>query len=806
MEAAPSVDLKTCYHCGEDCDDTPVLAHEKAFCCEGCKVVYEILDTNNLCTYYTIENRPGNSVKDPVAESRLAYLDDVSVINQLLDFQNSQISKITFYIPQMHCSSCIWLLENMHKLDAGVTDSKVNFLRKEVALTYEHEQTSLRKIVKLLADVGYEPNITLSDTEAKMPEKSYLMAYKLGLAGFCFANIMLLSFPEYLAVTGELEKSLGSFFSYLNIVLALPVLLFSARGFFVSALQGIKQKMVNLDLPIAIGLISLFSVSLYDILTGKGPGFLDSFTGLVFFMLIGKYFQQKTYDSLSFDRDYTSYFPISVTVLRNNQETYVPVKELKTGQRLLIRNHELIPADAILMKGTANIDYSFVSGESVPVAKVAGEIIYAGGRQVGESIELEVVKEVSQGYLTQLWNSSVFRKKEETNFETYAHAVGKYFISVTLLIAAGALVYWVPRDVDRAIKAFTSVLVIACPCALSLATPFTLGSALRIFGKNKFYLKNLSVVEEMAKADTIVFDKTGTLTETDQSEINYFGKAISPEVQVLLKSVLKHSTHPLSQRIYSQFTTTTLPVINYSEIPGKGIEAEVKSMNVRIGSAAFTGAEAGPQTETRVYIRLNGTVYGYYVFMNKYRKGLETVLNSLQKVKKLAVLSGDNDSERARLKTLFGPEAELNFNQSPVQKLEYIQQLKDAGHRVIMIGDGLNDAGALKQADAGIALTDKVSGFSPSCDGILEAKNFAQLATFLKFSKVCMRIILGSFGVSFIYNILGLSMAVMGEFTPIVSAILMPVSTISVIVFATISVQIAANKMNLNKPEKLAIT
>jgi Cu+-exporting ATPase len=154
----------------------------------------------------------------------------------------------------MHCSSCIWLLENLHKLDAGVTDSKVNFLRKELAVTFEHGQTSLRKIVKLLADVGYEPNITLADTHAKIQPKSYKMAYKLGLAGFSFANIMLLSFPEYLAVTGELEKSLGSFFAYLNIVLALPVLLFSATGFFTSAWQGIKQKKVNLDLPIAIGL------------------------------------------------------------------------------------------------------------------------------------------------------------------------------------------------------------------------------------------------------------------------------------------------------------------------------------------------------------------------------------------------------------------------------------------------------------------------------------------------------------------------------------------------------------------------
>ncbi|MBC3539311.1 heavy metal translocating P-type ATPase [Rufibacter sediminis] len=790
-------DVHTCYHCGDECASRPISFDEKEFCCEGCKVVYELLAENDLCTYYTLDNRPGISVKDPIASARFAYLNDAKVQQQLLDFQNDKVSKITFHIPQMHCSSCIWLLENLNRLNPGVTDVHVNFLRKEAAVTYEHAVTTLAQVVELMAHIGYEPQITLADMEAPAPRKDRSIYYKLGLAAFCFGNVMLLSFPEYF---GGLQHQFGRFFGWLNVLLALPVFLYSARGFFTSAWQGLQQRMINLDLPIAIGLLSLFSVSIYDIATGRGPGFLDSFTGLVFFMLIGKYVQRRTYDSLAFDREYTSYFPISVSVLKNGQETPTSVKELQKGQRILVRNQELIPADSILLRGTANIDYSFVTGESVPVARVAGEVIYAGGRQLGEGIELEVVKEVSQGYLTQLWNHVNFKKEEKQTVENYANAVGKYFLSVTLLIAAGALWYWIPRDSDMAVKAFTSVLVIACPCALSLATPFTLGATLRIFGKQKFFLKNSGVVEAMAKADMVVFDKTGTLTEPSSAEISFVGHALSSSEEQLVRSVLKHSTHPLSQRLYAHLQGKPQPVLNFLEKPGAGLEGIVGDAFVKVGSAVWVSAEVEETSstkQTRVFISLDGQVRGYYIFQNVYRQGLQELLQELAKTKKLAVLSGDNDSEAPRLRELFGPEAELRFNQSPMQKLEYITSLKEQGRSPIMVGDGLNDAGALRQSDVGLALTDNVTGFSPSCDGILDAKNLSQLARYIRFSQTSLRLILAAFGVSFIYNIIGLTMAVMGEFTPIVSAILMPVSTLSVISFAVLSVKLAAKRAGL---------
>ncbi|GHA56936.1 heavy metal translocating P-type ATPase [Pontibacter akesuensis] len=800
MEAALQTNVQTCYHCGDSCVDELVLADDKAFCCAGCKTVYELLEENNLCTYYNLEQNPGISGKAQASDARFAYLDDAGVETQLLNFRNDTICKLTFYVPQMHCSSCIWLLENLFKLNTGISESTVNFLRKEISLTYFHQQTSLREVVTLLARLGYEPAITLADTDGKkIQSQSHTIIYKLGIAGFCFGNVMLLAFPDYLAVTEGLQRSFGSFFGYLSIILSIPVFIYSARGFFTSAWEGIRQRYINIDFPIALGLISLFCVSLYEIITGTGPGYLDSFTGLVFFMLIGKYFQQKTYDTLSFDRDYTSYFPVSVTVLKDGKEEATAVRNLKVGNRIRVRNQELIPADAMLLRGQAMIDYSFVSGESEAVEKVAGEVIYAGGRQVGESIELEVVKEVSQGYLTQLWNDGAFSKKEAHSVETYANTAGRWFVIVTLIVAAGTLYYWVPRDMDMAMRAFTSVLIIACPCALSLATPFVHGHTLRVFGKNKFFLKNTSVVETLAKIDTVVFDKTGTLTELSAAEISYTGKALTAEQERRILSVLRHSTHPLSQRISENLKDKPLPVENFKEYTGQGLSGEVNGQLVRVGSAAYQGIPADKTSDnlkTTVYVSLDGVVLGYYTFYNVYREGLRGILQDLSD-KKIAVLSGDNNHEEDRLRALLGEEAELVFNQSPVQKLQSIQALQEKHQHVLMVGDGLNDAGALKQSDAGIALTNSVTNFSPSCDAILDATAFGKLSRFLAFSKKTMNIILATFIVSLFYNVIGLTLAVQGLFSPIASAILMPISSLSVIVFATLSVKFVAKRAGL---------
>ncbi|GAB2950007.1 heavy metal translocating P-type ATPase metal-binding domain-containing protein [Hymenobacter coalescens] len=808
---APAPPHLACTHCGDDCPEQPIrlaARPELSFCCQGCKAVYELLDANHLCRYYALDEHPGQKVQAVELPGRFDYLDTETVQAQLLSFRSDALARLTLHLPQMHCASCIYLLEHLYQLNPGVSESRVNFLRKEISISYQPGRTSLKEVVQLLASLGYEPQITLAELGAQPHHSSRTLYYQLGLAAFCFGNVMLLAFPDYLAVTGQLAAQFGRFFGYLSLVLALPVLLFSARGFYRSAWSGLRQRTINLDFPISLGLTALFLVSVFDILLQRGPGYLDSFTGLVFFMLIGKWVQQRTYDALRFDRDFTSYFPVAVTLLTAEGEKSVSAKDLKVGHRIRVRNQEVVPADAMLMRGTGQIDYSFVSGESVPVGKVAGEVVYAGGRQLGEAVELEVVREVSQGYLTQLWNNPAFQKAEKQTLESYANKVGRYFVAVTLLLAAGTVLYWLPRDQPMMWRAFTSVLVIACPCALSLATPFALGSALTVFGRRKFYLKNSAVAEVMGRATTIVFDKTGTLTDVKRSAVEYQGSTLTPREQQAVAAVVAQSTHPLSQRLAAELPAGPLPVTDFREVPGQGLSGVVDGLEVKVGAAAFVAAEgpaelraAGSTTDhlqSRVYVRLGGGArQGCYIFRNVYRPELPAVLSELSRRYRLAVLSGDNDTEQDRLRELFGPQAELRFRQSPQDKLDYIAELKRRGETVVMVGDGLNDAGALQQADAGIALTDTLTNFSPACDAILDAGSFGQLGTFLRFTQDCLQVVLATFVISFVYNGVGLGLAVQGKFTPIVSAILMPISSLSVMVFATLLVRYAAHRRQL---------
>lgn len=779
-----------CYHCGNDCPSHDLHIEEKVFCCDGCKMVYEIINENNLCQYYDISKNPGITAKGKFNSEKYTYLDDEKIKQKLITFTNGDQTHITFYLPQVHCASCVWLLENLHRINPAVTKSQVNFLRKEVTIYYKENEISLRKVVELLAFIGYEPHISLNDIEKpKVPQYNRKQLFKIGVAGFCFGNIMMLSLPDYFAVSSIQEEGLKTLFSYLNLFLALPVFFYSASDFFVSAWKSLQQKYLNIDAPIALAILVTFSRSVYEIISGTGAGYFDSMSGIVFFMLLGRLFQNKTYNTLSFERDYKSYFPIAVTVIKNDEESTIPVTNIKVGDRIIIKNGELIPADAILFKGNASIDYSFVTGESVPVQKTLGEIIYAGGKQVGSAIELEVIKETSQSYLTQLWNNDAFTNEQE-NTDTFVNRAGKYITYGIFILATGGFLYWVQTDFSRALNAFTSVLIVACQCALLLSSTFTNGNILRILGRNKFYLKNADIIEKIAESDTIVFDKTGTITQNKEALIEYSGKRLTEVEQQLIRSLVIQSTHPLSKRILESLPLSKIiEPKDYREITGKGIEAVIDGYKVKLGSDSFithsNAVSTANNAASSVFLEIEGEVYGKFTIKNQYRDGLDELIKSLEKDFNLALLSGDNDAEKKTLEKIFPSNSTLNFNQSPADKLNYIKQLQENNRQVIMIGDGLNDAGALKQSDVGIAVSDDVNNFSPACDAIIDGSKFNDLTTFIQFAKAGKRIIIASFGVSLIYNSIGLGLAVQGTLSPVMAAILMPLSSISIVLFTT---------------------
>lgn len=788
-----------CYHCGDTVIESHFQVDDRDFCCLGCQTVYQILGSNNLHQYYKYNQHPGKTNKKPSED--LSYLNDTDITAKLVDFRDDVVTHITFYIPVIHCSSCVWLLENLYRFDPAIQKTQTDFLKKQLTVVFKHNGFSLRQLVELLVSLGYGPKITLQDvireSEDKRLDQSILVR-KITVAGFCFGNSMMLSFPEYFGLASfELQYAL--FFGYFNLLLTIPVMSYSALDYFKSSYYSLRNKQLNLDVPLALGILMLFLRTAVDVISQTGAGFADTLCSLVFFLLIGRFVQQKTYYHISFERDYRSYFPVAVTKLSEGKEEATQLADLKVGDRIFIRNNEIIPADATLINGNASLDFSFVTGESELVKKVNGEIVYAGARQMSAGIELEIVKPVSQSYLTTLWNNKEHNTSRQP-FKSFSNTVSQYFTPALLLVALSALSFWwIQGDIARGWNAFTATLIIACPCALALTSPFTMSTVLSVFDKNKFFVKNAIAVEKMAKIDTFVFDKTGTISLPKTSEMRFEGY-LKQEQAAHISGICRNSNHPLSRKIVQWIgRTERMSLTNYKEIIGKGMIGTVNGLHYKIGSSKHVGVEGINKEDggSRVHVALNGRELGYFIIDQPWREGLSNMIRSFTKSYNLHLLSGDNDKEKEDLQIIFPSSSHLLFSQLPHQKLEFIRNLQDKTYSVCMVGDGLNDSAALRQADLGIAVSDDINNFSPGCDAILDGQSFDRLPSFFKFSKDTILVIHRSFILSVVYNIVGLSFAIQGTMSPLVAAVIMPLSTLTIISFTTLSARYFARRNNL---------
>ncbi len=814
---------------------------DQNFCCAGCLTVFELLTENGLTAFYQLSTNPGVRVPQSADAGRFGFLDDPAVRARLVDFSDASLTRVTLLLPAIHCIACVWLLENLFRLKPGIGQSQVNFARKEAAIAFDPSRVKLSEVAALLASLGYEPELNLADLD-KMPATPIArrLWLQLGVAGFAFGNAMFFAITGYFGLDAFTGPQLKVFIGWLNLLLAVPVVTFSAVDYYRSAWASLRQRLLNIDVPIAAGIAAIFVQSVWEVASGRGEGYFDSLCGLIFFLLCGKLFQQKTYDRLAFDRDYKSFFPLSVTRLERRSptrrelpqphlragsetgappESRVSLSQLAVGDLLLLRNGELIPADAKLLSGPALIDYSFVTGESEPVTKQPGDYLYAGGRQMGGAIELEMVKAVSQSYLTSLWNQDAFHKEKQGTLNALTNAYSQRFTKIIIAIALGAAVFWAVVNPAKALNAFTAVLIVACPCALALAAPFALGTAQRVLGRRKVFLKNPFVLETLAKVDAIVFDKTGTLTAAGAGSVVWQGAGLSEMEERWLYSMTRHSTHPLAVRVGEAIARRHFPEVvrSFLETTGCGIEGSVAGQEIWLGSAAwlesrgvrtaaFTPLQGAHGTKlsdnpsgvaestlkrpegrapgSTVHVAVNGGYRGCYLLASALRADAGQLIANLSASHQLALLSGDNENELAQFRALFGPAAQLRFNQTPLDKLGYIKRLQREGKTVMMVGDGLNDAGALKQADVGVAVVESVSAFSPASDIIASAQMVPQLAEVLRYAKQSVATVRAAFLISTVYNVVGVSIAASGNLSPVVCAILMPLSSVSVVAFA----------------------
>lgn len=769
----------TCAHCGAPCSMT-IMDGGEAFCCTGCRSVYRMLREHDLCTYYDIESSPGVSMKKGTVRTDMEALDDPALSRTFVEYADTGFVRVRFMIPAMHCASCVWLLERLSNFDGGILHTETDVLRKTVRVDFDPSATTLRSIAELLSSLGYEPLIK-PVTAAGDPSERRAIYQRLGVAGFATGNVMLFGIARYLAGDG-LSPSLTTMFGVFAVLLSIPVLVYSAAPWLRSAWAAIGSRALNLDVPVAIGILVLFFRSVADIVMGQGEGFLDSFNGLVFLLLVGRLFQQKAFDAVSFDRTYRSFFPLSVRVERNGRTPAIPVDDVAVGDVMYVRNGETIPCDGTVSSPVGYLDYGFVTGESLPIECTSGAAVFAGGKVIGTAIRITATNVVSHGYLASLWERATPRIRKNSLL-TLSDTFGRWFTVVAMALAAGGAIAQMP-DVHMAVNVLTAVLIIACPCALTLATPITLGTAMGRLGERGIYLRSIGVLLDLDRCSTIMFDKTGTLTKSMHG-LSYDGRSMADHEWRAVRSVAAQSMHPVCRSLAQAWPVDETVCATAREVTGRGMTGRAYGHDVVIGSSALV-KELCPEGYTAdtidgaAHIALDGVYAGSIKLRSELREGISEMMERLREHHTVRLLSGDGQRDRDMLLSMFDDD-EMSFGQQPADKVEHIDALRTSGRTVLMIGDGLNDAAAMSAADAAIAVTDDTATLVPACDVIMKASALEELPALLRYARRMKNLIIATFCVSIIYNVVGLSLALGGMLTPLAAAILMPVSSLTVI-------------------------
>jgi Cu+-exporting ATPase len=780
-----------CYHCGNDCKESFLEWDNKKFCCSGCKTVYALLKENNLCYYYDLEKNPGNTLAENTSTT-FDFLELDAFKKNILLYADDSVTRVVFNVPGMHCLSCIWLLEHLGKIKNEILSSRVDFHKKKIFIDFKTGQISIPEIARLLTSLGYEPYFNQSDKKSEsLFEKIPLRIRKIAVAGFAFGNIMLLSFPEYLGLT-DISKDdvfFHQLFSWLNIILTIPVLFYSASEFFTNTLASVKNKYLNIDAPVALALVITFLRSLYEIFVLNEHGYFDSLSGIVFFMLIARYVQEKSSWWAGPGKEIKNYLPLAVTALDDKgHESYKPIDALKENDIMRIRNGEVVPADSILLSDFAWLNMAMLNGESGTVKKEKHQHVYAGARNEGKSVYLKVIKPVKESYFTQLWNNSQTAHKEDVSLDKtfYVTVISKYFTYIVLILSLGGFLFHLYfTNIHNAFKVITTVLIIACPCALLLATGFTSGLALHELRKKGIFFRNEKVPDLFGQCKVWAIDKTGTLSHREKSEIIYKGQPLSPEEKSMIAALTSHSKHPLSRKIfdflYNEIRLSP-ELLHFEEISGKGLKGLFTSQTeIRIGSLDFTGyTEVPSEKGTLVFVNINNHPKGYFLITSKWRNNISALFKNLrQKGIKTIIATGDHPQAIGNTEKSWS--TEIRAGLKPDEKLKIILEEKQKGNKVCMIGDGMNDVPAMAAADVSVTVNESGNHFLPESDMILDARYVPYLDKIYAFSKSIRTVVLVCFVISVIYNLIGLYFALSAQLRPVIAAILMPASTLSIV-------------------------
>jgi Cu2+-exporting ATPase len=732
-------------------------------------------------------------------EYPLEFYDALAFQQPFLEASETDEKIITLISDRIHCAACIWLIEKAIGELIGVNWVRANLTNKRIRISWQADKIQLSKIMQRLANLGYSAmpfEQNLAEKLANRANKS--MLYKIGFAAFTMMNLLWISIAMY---SGASEGKYVEYFQWLGFALATPTLFYSGFGFLKSAAIGLKNGLMNMDVPISIGALATYFYSVYVLLgfSIKGEVYFDTVVNFIFVILIGRYLESSAKkSSISATSSLQQLQPKVALVLKNNEEIITPISAINIDERVLIKPGERFPVDGYVLSGMSEADESLLSGEARPVVKKVGDAVFAGSINAQGSLEIKVSKTLKNSVLGKIVSLVENTQQHKSSIVCSIDKIIPYFVGITLFLALLTFIYWYPQDVDLALLSATSVLIITCPCAFGLATPMSIAVASGAAVKEKMLIKNADVFEVLDKVDWVVFDKTGTLTlgefEVAQVVLDETQKPLTKtDFLQTLASIEKHSEHPLARAILTSYQGEILAVEDFNAAAGQGVSARLNGQIFTVGNLAFACAKRQisaaileksiaieAQGASCIWLANQSSVLGFVALSDGVKADAKSTVAALHALgKHVSILSGDSQivvqkvADYLNIKTVIAQAL-------PADKANYIKKLQQ-NHRVLMIGDGVNDAPALVQADSSMAIGSGSDVSVNHADVVLLKSSLSPILAMLNLAKRTNRTIKQNIIFALMYNALMVPLAMTAKVTPLFAAIAMPISSLIVI-------------------------
>lgn len=800
-----------CAHCGLGVPRALVVTGEEAqFCCSGCKTVHSLLGEAGLEGYYAFRERVGAPKKAASVSEQPFHEMDAAPFHELytMDLEGGLVAS-ELSLRGVHCAACVWLVEKLPTLVSGVHEARLDLSRGVVRVVWDPSATRLSLAARALDRLGYEPGPARGASAAtKRREELRGLLIRLGVAGASAGNTMLLAFALYSGAFGDrTTMSLGErrFFELASLAVSLPAL-WAASIIFRGALAAVRTRTPHMDVPLALGIAVAFVWGAVNALVGHSTLYFDSITTLVFLLMVGRYVQARQQLGASDAAELVhAVTPAFARVVEASGElASTTTASVSAGQLVEVLAGELVPVDGVVESGESFLDKSLLSGESRPMKVALGEEVPAGSLNLSSTLRVRALRVGGESRIGALAREVERALSEKSPLLGTANRLAGAFTKVVLVLALSTFVFWLRADAHLAVENTLSLLIVACPCALGLATPLALSAAISKAARAKILIKGGDAIERLGKPSLVVLDKTGTLTEGELRLLSYEG---DPSLRGAIVRAEMDSTHPIAFALKRDLQVTPESLPELAEIRshlGGGVSAVLGGEQLLVGSERFvlgSGAVLPPglakaaedparQSASPVYVALGARVRAVAFLGDRVREDAAASLARLRDAgHELCVLSGDHprvvESTANTLRARAGrPDlfARVVGGVSPEQKLSFVQEAVARSSRsVVMVGDGVNDAGALASASVGVAVRGAAEASLLSASVFLARPGLSGLVELLRGSAHTRRTIRRGIAMSLVYNAIGVGLAASGHLNPLIAAVLMPFSSLSVV-------------------------